>query len=214
MTVNFDRVASPYRWLEYASFGPYLGRCRRAQLPHLAASRRALILGDGDGRFTARLLRSNPSLSADVVDSSSAMLHLLQSRIRATAAWQQHRIRLCHADALEWSPAGSYDLVVTHFFLDCLFPGQLTLLMDRLLPHLEQGTQWIVSEFAVLPAGPGFYLSAGLVSALYQAFGLLTGLAVRKLPEYASLFESRGFELARETSFLGGLLRSQLWSLP
>ena len=78
---NFDHIARPYRWLEYLTFGPYLERCRFHFLDQLKRHRRALILGDGDGRFTARLLATNPQISVDAVDSSAAMLNLLSERV-------------------------------------------------------------------------------------------------------------------------------------
>ena len=46
-TLNFDRLARPYRWLEYATFGRTLERCRFHFLPALTSARRALVLGDG-----------------------------------------------------------------------------------------------------------------------------------------------------------------------
>ena len=36
-------------------------------------------------------------------------------------------------------PRGTYDLVVSHFFLDCFFASQLEQLFDRILPHLRPG---------------------------------------------------------------------------
>ena len=78
---NFDPIARPYRWLEYLTFGPYLERCRYHFLNQLGQHCRALILGDGDGRFTARLLAANPEISVDAVDSSATMLHLLTKRV-------------------------------------------------------------------------------------------------------------------------------------
>jgi hypothetical protein len=212
-TSNFDRVASPYRWLEYASFGPYLERCRRGQLAHLGGKQHALLLGDGDGRFLARLLKSNPELTADVVDSSGSMLRVLEQRVCRMGGQARQRIRLHHADALSWTPTGSYDLVVSHFFLDCFFPYQVEQLFDRLLPHLDRRAYWVVSEFSILREAPGSYLSASLVGLLYRCFGLLTGLPVRELPDHAALLRGRGLGLAREETFLGGLLQSQLWSL-
>ncbi|MGC2504632.1 MAG: class I SAM-dependent methyltransferase, partial [Silvibacterium sp.] len=114
---GFDRIARPYRWLEYLSFGPMLERVRFSRIPQLAGTRRALVLGDGDGRFLARLLASNPSLQAEVVDQSPAMLRLLEHR--ATAAGAGHRVHIHQSDARAFQPTGPYDLVITHFFLDC-----------------------------------------------------------------------------------------------
>jgi hypothetical protein len=50
-TANFDRVARPYHWLEYITFGPWLARCRGAQLAHLTGARHALLFGDGSDAF-------------------------------------------------------------------------------------------------------------------------------------------------------------------
>ena len=58
---NFDLIARPYRWLEYLTFGPALARCRNHFLPQLTDRRAALVLGDGDGRFLARLLAPTPA---------------------------------------------------------------------------------------------------------------------------------------------------------
>jgi ubiquinone/menaquinone biosynthesis C-methylase UbiE len=211
---NFDRVARPYRWLEYMSFGPCLERCRDAQLAHLTGARRALLLGDGDGRFLARLLAANPTLTADVVDSSQSMLTILEQRIRSSGAQARRRICLHHADALEWNLSGSYDLIVSHFFLDCFFPYQLEQLFDRVLPHTLPGARWVISEFAI-PRNPlAAYLARGIIGLLYRAFGLLAGLPVRALPEYASPMLSRGLVLSHNRRYLGGLLCSQVWTRP
>ena len=209
---NFDRVARPYRWLEYLSFGPWLARCRSAQLAHLTSAGHALLLGDGDGRFLIRLLAANPILTADVVDSSHAMLTLLDRRIRRSRFHQ--RVVLHHADALHWNPTGSYDLVVSHFFLDCFFPNQLEQLFDSILPHALPGAHWVISEFAI-PRNPfAAWFARGIIRALYQAFAWTTGLRVRALPDYTPSLFRRGLMLNQDQSYLAGLLRSQLWTLP
>lgn len=212
--VNFDPLARPYRWLEYLSFGPWLARCRRAQLVHLAGAHRALLLGDGDGRFLARLLAANPTLTVDVVDSSRSMLRSLDRRIRRAGPQARRRICLHHADALAWNPTGNYDLIVSHFFLDCFFPHQLEQLFDRILPHLRPGALWVISEFAIPSNAFTAHLARALIGLLYRAFALLTGLPVRALPDYQAALLRRGFVPSQDRRYLAGLLCSQLWSLP
>jgi hypothetical protein len=208
--VNFDPIARLYRWLEYPTFGPWLARCRNAQLPHLTGARHALLLGDGDGRFLHQLLAVNPNLHADVIDSSRSMLNILKRRVRQSGG---ENIRLHHANALQWEPSTHYDLIVSHFFLDCFFPHQLDQLFDRVLPHTQPGTQWVVSEFAV-PLNPLIaFLARAIIALLYRVFGLLTGLPVRSLPDYAASMRCRGLVLRQERLFLAGLLRSELWTL-
>jgi ubiquinone/menaquinone biosynthesis C-methylase UbiE len=211
--INFDPVARAYRWLEYMSFGPWLSRCRTAQIAQLTNARHALLLGDGDGRFLERLLAINPTLTANVVDSSESMLRLLEERISRCGAEALSRVRLHHADALEWNPTGNYDLIVAHFFLDCFFPFQLEQLFDRILPHAAPGAKWIVSEFAIPRDRMTGAFARSIVFALYLAFGRLTGLRVRSLPDYATAFGRRGFILTHERRYLSGLLCSQVWEV-
>ncbi|HTW44581.1 MAG TPA: class I SAM-dependent methyltransferase [Acidobacteriaceae bacterium] len=205
---NFDRIARPYRWLEYLSFGPMLERCRFCRIPQLKSARRALVLGDGDGRFLARLLTANPSLHADVVDQSPAMLRLLESR--TASVHTSERIRIHHADALTFAPSGVYDLIVTHFFLDCFTTSEVQSLAQNIRPHLAPGAIWLVSEFAI-PSGFAALPARTIVSALYAAFHLITGLRTRALPNHSTALVRTGFTLLDRRTFLFGLLISELW---
>ncbi len=118
-TPDFDGLAGVYRWMEYFSFGPWLALTRRTFLKDATACRRALVIGDGDGRFTARLLRQNPDIRVDAVDASAAMLESLMRH----AGGHADRVTVHQADARSWTPpqeVSPYDLIATHFFLDCL----------------------------------------------------------------------------------------------
>jgi hypothetical protein len=170
---NFDRIARPYRWLEYFTLGPLLVRTRNHHLQRLAhfqpALNRALILGDGDGRFTARLLAACPELQADAVDLSLA-----------------------------------------HFFLDCLERVDLELLVARIAASSARGTLWLVSDFRI-PPGPAGWPARVYVRMLYLAFNLLTGLRVRRLPDFASALHRRGFTRIAKHRLLFGMLTTELW---
>ena len=134
---DFNRLARFYRWMELVSFGPWLWWCRCAFLGEISACRYAMILGDGDGRFTARLLEANPAVRIDAIDASPAMLKSLVRR----AGQNRSRVRAQIADARCWLPKSqsdqsleypSYDLVVTHFFLDCLTTEEVMTLAAKL----------------------------------------------------------------------------------
>lgn len=208
---RFDRIARLYRWMEYLSFGRALERCRFFFLPVLADSRRALILGDGDGRFTARLLRMNSQLHADAVDASPAMLHLL--RRRAAGSGTERRLTTLCADARTLSPASAgYDLVVTHFFLDCLTEEEVSDLIARLCPHLASGCRWIVSEFQIPVDRPvRAWVCRAVIRFLYLGFRLLTGLTVQQIPPWPTLLSRSGFERVTAHAWPGGLLLSEMW---
>jgi ubiquinone/menaquinone biosynthesis C-methylase UbiE len=211
MSANFDLIARLYRPLEYLTLGRSLERCRLHHLPDLHGSARALVLGDGDGRFLSRLLTAYPTLHADAVDSSAAMLALLRSRCRTAAS----RLRLHHADALAFAAFPHtlpYDLVVTHFFLDCLTQPQLDALVANLAPHLTPGALWLVSDFRI-PTGPLQFPARLLVRGLYLVFRILTGLRVQTLSDYATPLARAGLTCIAQRRSLGGILTTELWSL-
>ena len=209
-TPNFDRLARLYRWMEWFSFGPYLSGCRRAFLPQLREARRALVLGDGDGRFTAALLRSNPQVQVDALDISAAMVQGLSRR----AGDDADRVRAQVQDVRHWTPAAgtAYETVATHFFLDCLSTDEVRSLARRLRSHIAPGAQWVVSEFDIPRSWFGQLIARPLIAFLYGAFRVMTGLAIRRLPDYHRGLTEAGFTLIARQTQLRGLLVSEIWS--
>ncbi len=215
---SYDLIARPYRWLEYLTLGRSLESCRFSHLPWLTNCTSALILGDGDGRFIAKLLRENPATTADVIDMSSAMLALSHERVIKAGA--QSRARFYQADVRYGLPVScgaasgqTYDLIVTHFMLDCLTGPQVRDLVGNILPSLVPGAVWVVSDFAVPPK---WIVSLGaklLIRCLYFGFRCLTGLRVHSLPDHASILREAGFENEVTHESLGSILRSELWRL-
>jgi len=203
---DFNRIAKPYRWLEFLTLGRALERCRLHFLPELAASRNALVLGDGDGRFLAALLAANPHLNADAVDSSAAMLQLLSQRCCANT----NRLHAHHANALAFTPTQRPDLIVTHFFLDCLTQPELDALALRLAKCALPNTLWLVSDFRI-PTGPMRLPARILVRALYLAFRVLTGLRTTSLPDHGTALTAAGFARIAHHHSLAGLLTTELW---
>ena len=208
---HFDSIARPYRWLEYLTFGPNLQRCRNFFVPQILQSRRALVLGDGDGRFLSRLLRSNQHLHAEAVDLSPAMLKLLERRARTAQPPTSTRLTTYLADARTFTPNGPYDLVVTHFFLDCLTQSELDQLALRLVPRLTITGLWLLSDFQIPPAGALRLPARLLIRLLYLAFRLLTGLRTTRLPDHAASLRRAGLVPVHVQRSLFGVLTTELW---
>ncbi len=207
-TANFDRIARLYRWMEYVSLGPSLQQTRTHFLPLLQDQRRAVLLGDGDGRFLARLLQQNPTLQAEAVDCSGAMLRLLRAR-----TGEDGRVRTYQQCALEFCPHVPPDLVVTHFFLDCLRQVEVESLAARFAATMAPGAIWLVSEFRI-PAGP-FRVPAWLyIRLLYGWFRVLTGMTTSRLPDHAAALSHAGLIRVAQRVRLLGLLSSELWQKP
>lgn len=217
---NFNRLAAPYRWMEYLSFGPALERCRFHFLSRLAHCRSGLVLGDGDGRFTARLLAAYPNLRIHAIDGSPAMLAALRRRVATVAATSRLTtettdLRLWSAPSAPTNPSQPFapDCIATHFFLDCLTTPEVARLARSLSALATPGCLWVVSEFAIPARGWMRPLAAALVAALYRAFGWLTGLQPQQLPDHLTALAASGWHCIQRHRHLGGLLVSELWQL-
>jgi SAM-dependent methyltransferase len=199
--MNCDSIAPHYWWIERLGMGRTLERRRRWFLPEIGNARRALVLGDGDGRFLKQLLRRNSVVRADYVDLSGRMLALARQKAGA------ERVKYQRADArtAEFGQ-DEYDLVTTHFFFDCFNANDLDTLIGRVANAARPGAQWIVSEFRT----PNV-LARLLVSALYLFFRATTGLETRKLVDHRPILQSRGFELISVSQSRGGIVVSELW---
>jgi ubiquinone/menaquinone biosynthesis C-methylase UbiE len=209
---NFDRVARLYRWIEYLVMGTALENCRNHFLPHLLDRHHALVLGDGDGRFTSKLLAANPDIAIDAVDISSGMLHLLRKRCQAAAPGCSTRLRTHRANVLAFpfDASKSYDLVVTHFFLDCLTQNELDSLISRVAPTLTPGALWLISDFRI-PSGPLRLPAKLLVSTLYLGFRVLTGLRTTQLPDHATPLAQASLARIQHQLRLAQILTAEIW---
>lgn len=214
MKRSFDLLARPYRWMEYGTFGRSLQRCRTRFLPDFANVQDVLVLGDGDGRFAARLLAIAPQAQVVAVDSSAGMLAALRARCEAEGAGD--RVTTCLANLQQGLPQSAcerrYDLITSHFFLDCLSEPEIARLATELAPLMKHDAAWLISDFHV-PSTLLRLPARALVRSLYLAFRLLTGLRVQRLPEYAGVLQRHGYARERRTLLLRGLLVTEVWTV-
>ena len=212
---NFDHIARPYRWLEYLILGKALENCRNHYLPQLLhsghACSHALVLGDGDGRFLAQLLKLAPHLHADAVDTSAPMLQLLRHRSEAATPSAASRLETHHTNALTFPLNKTYNLIVTHFFFDCLTQSELNTLVARIAPTLTPKALWLVSDFRI-PNGPMHLTAKFIVRSLYLAFRTLTGLRTTRLPDHVTPLTQAGLTRISHKRSLAGILTTELWS--
>ena len=202
--MNCDPIARAYRWFEYAAFGGALERRRFRYLPEVGKAQRALVLGDGDGRFLAQLLRNAPEVQVELLDSSKAMLDLARGRAGSP------RVTYHHCDARRLA-LPQFDLVVTHFFLDCFDRDDLQGLVSHVAEAAQPGATWLISEFRQPSRGWRAGWAWLWLRTLYFFFGLTTGLKVRRLTDHRPLLEACGFRLERAEEAWFGLLASEVW---
>jgi ubiquinone/menaquinone biosynthesis C-methylase UbiE len=210
---NFDWLAPHYRWMEWLLAGRKLQRCRATFLSTIPPPRRALVVGEGHGPFVAALLKAHPNVHCTCVDASARMLEAAKNRLRA-ANLSDARVEFIHADILKWNAASQYDLIATHFVLDCFRPDQLDRVSTQLASMAAPGANWLLSDFQEPSAGPAKWRARAILEMMYLFFRWATALPASKLTPPDEFLARRGFSLSRRKTFDWGLLHSDLWVLP
>ena len=212
--MSFDSLVRFYAALETMVFGRALWHARIRYLDEIRRTTKVLVLGDGDGRFTAALATSAPETTIVSLDSSAAMLLAARSRLSSSA---RGRVRFVCGDAkrmpLHPELLKSCDAIVSHFLLDCLEQSETDTLARMLAERTSDRCIWLISEFAIPERQPWRWGGRWLVWVLYWFTGRITGLAVNQLPDYAASLTQAGFECKLLDKRLKGLLRSEIWEL-
>lgn len=209
--MGFDVLAPHYRWMELVLAGGKLQRCRTAFLEGIKTPLRVLIAGEGNGRFLCRLRLKFPTVPVTVIEASARMLAEAKNRIAGQES-SMGRIEFIQADILEWdSAAGEFDLIVTHFFLDCFAPEDLRKVVRKLAVAATASSRWLLSDFRVPQTGLMRQRARLIHGLMYVFFRNVTGLKARKLTPPDDFLQQQGFVLEERKTSEWGLLHSDCW---
>jgi ubiquinone/menaquinone biosynthesis C-methylase UbiE len=204
--VSFDRVAPHYRWLETLVFGKQLQRARVAFVREIGSPRRVLIVGEGNGRFLAEFVRLHPGAAVDCIEASARMIELARARI------PDGRVNFIHRKMEEVSlETGSYDLLVTHFFLDCFGEETLAPVIAKLANSATPDAQWLVADFCAPAKGWRHLPARFLLASMYFFFRAVARIEARRLIDYRPLLRQHGFEPTKEMLSPNEMIRSEYW---
>jgi ubiquinone/menaquinone biosynthesis C-methylase UbiE len=208
--LSFDSVAPHYRWLEAMAFGSALQKARVAYLDQIDVPKRALIAGEGNGRYLEALLERHPETPVDCVDTSTRMLQLARKRIGEASC-----VRFLHEDLTVWSPGEkAYDLIVTHFFLDCFNEMELEMVVAKLSRAAAERATWLLADFSIPDNGLARIHARLWLQTMYAFFRLTTGISARKLIDPSPFLQAEGFRRRRRVHWRAGLVTSQMWERP
>lgn len=210
--MSFDAVAPWYRALETIAFGNALHRCRVACLDEIMSPRDALILGEGNGRFLCELLRAHPGVQVDCVDASERMLQLAHQRVENELPNRIEQVRFLRRDIRHWEPPKNhYDLVVTHFLLDCFLERELARVIKNVAFATKPDAGWLLADFRVPDRGFARLRARVWLEVMYQFFRLIAQIEARELIDPTPFLQAERFALARQHLFQQGMLKSELW---
>jgi ubiquinone/menaquinone biosynthesis C-methylase UbiE len=209
--VSFDLLAPHYRWLEAILAGGKLHRCRTAFLDRVVQCREILLCGEGNGRFLVECRRNHPRARITCLDSSTRMLDCAAERLERFGL-AGPEIQFIRSDALEWdAPTHRYDLIVTHFFLDCFHAAHLERIIRKLSCAARRKATWLLADFRAPRAGPLRWRARAIHQLMYGFFRVATGISASRIVLPDSLLAAEGFHLAEKQSSEWGLLSSELW---
>ena len=210
--MSFDAIAPHYRWMEPLLAGRKLQSCRIAHLHRLASPQSVLILGQGPGKFLAPFRQRFPHARVTCIDSSQRMLGIAQHNV-VSGDVPLEKISFIHANALDYNYApASYDLIVTHFFLDCFGPEELRHLISQLASAATPSANWLLSDFSIPQSGFPRLRALAIHRLMYAFFRVTANLSARSLNPPEEFLRSHAFNLQHRSCTNLGLLHSDLWS--
>jgi len=209
--MSFDALAPHYRWMEFVLAGSKLQRCRTAFLSQVTHCQNVLIVGEGNGRFLLECRRALPQASITCVDASARMLALARARLRAGGLNLLHT-EWVHADVLAWTPSRhAFDLIVSHFVLDCFRPEQLERVIAALADAARPEAVWLLADFQVPAQGLRRRRAQLIHWMMYAFFRLFTHLPARTLTVPDAALRANNFALRERQFSEWGLLHTDRW---
>ena len=209
--MSFDLLAPVYRWMEFICAGDKLQRCRVAFLDEVPAPRRILILGEGHGRSVVECLRRFPAAEIICVEASAGMIAQARGNIERHGL-EEDRVTFIHADVLTWEPpTTSFDLIITHYFLDCFRADQLNSLVPKIAHLATDDANWMIADFQIAASGWRRWRTQIILWLLYTFFRVATRLPATELAPTDALLTQAGFVLHRRVDMEWGLLKSEWW---
>ena len=149
--------------------------------------------------------------SITCVDASGRMLAQARAGLQRLGV-NSDRIDFVHADALEWYvPSKTFDLIVTHFFLDCFGTPQVGNTVAKLAQAAAPNAIWLLADFSIPKAGFARSHARAWLAVMYWFFRCVAGIEAHELVDPSPFLRVEGFALERQHLFRHGMLKSELW---
>jgi ubiquinone/menaquinone biosynthesis C-methylase UbiE len=198
-TNNYDAVAPFYDFLSRLVFGNAQVNAQVAQLQHIPAGARILIVGGGTGWILEEIARIHASgLVITYVEISAQMLKRAKSR-----SYGQNAVRFVHAGIAHFKPSGKFDVIQTAFLFDNFSAASVNLIFNQLDDLLENNGLWLYSDFKLSPE-ERYGWKHLMLKMMYFFFRIVARVEAKKLQEVGALFGSKNYQIiSREAHYRG-----------
>jgi len=196
---QFDTIAPFYDRLAALVFGRSIRRAQTHHLKSLPQTGNVLLLGGGTGWLAVEMLRHS-DLTMVYIEASQRMLAIAKKKLSAFDS----RVHFIHGTESS-IPPGTYDIIVTNFFLDLFDGPKLNEVISHLRRSMHRDSRWLVTDFVSDQSWHRLYLSV-----MYFFFRATCGIEVRRLPPWEEALASAGFRKDGEAAYFGGFMKTIL----
>lgn len=193
----------------------------------LPAERRALIVGDGTGRFLLELLRRAKPSHVVTIDISETMIRKARQRIQNNdptklemvnfvtadldALTLKDLLSLSHGNQNKENPA-YYDVIATNFFLDLYTERNVLKKVQKLSSvHAINGIYINTDFIRVHGTGLLVRIQRFLLKGLYVLFRLVTRIPGYRPADYDAILKECGYEKLKSRYFAFGMIESSMY---
>ncbi len=201
---SFDRVAPVYDKLSNLVFGRSMAMAQTLYLRDIPKGAKVLILGGGTGLLLKELLAINSTCLVWYVDASSKMIELAKRRIPKSL----NCIYFIHGTEMSIPLDTTFDIVITHFYLDLFSTASCNLAIEKIKTALHLKSKWLVTDFI-----NSTWWQRMMLTVMYKFFRMTCGIEASQLPEWQHLIKKNGFVEVKSKLYFGKFIKSSLFVL-
>ena len=202
---DFDRIAPLYDRLVRIVFGKSMRQAQTKFLNEINDHSRVLILGGGSGWLLAELVALKPGCSITYIDAAGKMIDMAKSKISGC----EQNVSFIHGTESQIPKASTYEVVITHFYLDLFDPHTCSGVCRLIRKHCLSGSLWLACDFVNRTWWHGIMLRT-----MYIFFGLTAGVRTRHLPDWRTHIRDAGFTEVQTENYSSNFICSSFYKLP
>lgn len=202
MPMSFDSIAPVYDSLSRMVYGKSIVAAQKYFLRHIPEGSNVLIVGGGTGWIIDAILAVNKTCTIVYLEASQKMLQKAESRVGIN-----DRARVTFLLQSEMPTEGSYDVIITNFFLDLFLPSKLTTIFQQLKDRMKDDGQWIVTDFV----DGGKRWQRLLLWIMYLFFRRVSKIEAASLPPWQFLLAEAGMHTVEVKYFYSGFIKTAIY---
>lgn len=200
--MSFDIIAPVYDLLSRMVYGKSIVTAQKYFLKYIPEGAHVLIVGGGTGWIIEELFAVNKTCSVVYIEASQKMLQKARNRMDSN---DQSRIQFILQS--EMPSEGSYDVIITNFFMDVFPSAKLIYIIQQLKDRVVDNGRWIVTDFI----DDGKRWQRILLKLMYTFFRNVSKIEAATLPPWQRLLADAGMQRNEAKRFYAGFIETAIY---